>query len=133
LIVNGDTSPVQVGIVSFGAGCGDRDYPGIYSRVSEFGDFIAAALADSIHLFSFLFLFLNNNDNKIKQLIIVLASNVKMEVHVMTLLILTNVVVWMVGLEIFVKVPFFFQQINKINNKINISSQSIIKSWIHSY
>jgi len=45
-----DSSGVQVGIVSYGGGpggnsgpgrvCGDRDYPGIYARVSAFSSFI---------------------------------------------------------------------------------------------
>lgn len=31
---------LQVGIVSFGKGCGDKRYPGIYSRVSRFTKWI---------------------------------------------------------------------------------------------
>jgi len=51
-----DSKGVQVGIVSYGGGpkgfsgpgreCGDRDYPGIYARVSAFKDFIREHVDD---------------------------------------------------------------------------------------
>jgi len=51
-----DASGVQVGIVSYGGGpggnsgpgrmCGDKDYPGIYARVSAFADFVRANVHD---------------------------------------------------------------------------------------
>lgn len=48
---NGDSgSPIinqnkiQVGIVSDGEGCARSDYPGIYTRVSVFSDWIAASI-----------------------------------------------------------------------------------------
>lgn len=51
-----DGSGVQVGIVSYGGGpggnhgpgreCGDRDYPGIYARVSAFRDFVREHVHD---------------------------------------------------------------------------------------
>lgn len=36
LLCNG----VQTGVVSFGAGCGDRSYPGVYTSVSTFYEWI---------------------------------------------------------------------------------------------
>jgi secreted trypsin-like serine protease len=35
---------VQIGIVSWGKGCGLKDYPGVYTRVSAFGDWIRSTV-----------------------------------------------------------------------------------------
>lgn len=34
---------IQIGIISFGVGCADDGYPGVYSQVSQFTDFIECA------------------------------------------------------------------------------------------
>jgi len=45
LVVQGDSGPVQVGIVSFAAGCGDPRYPSVYTRLANgsIASFIRAA------------------------------------------------------------------------------------------
>jgi len=37
---------IQVGIVSFGEGCGDKTYPGVYTRISSVHEFIEQAILD---------------------------------------------------------------------------------------
>ncbi len=43
LIARTTEGPVQLGVVSFGQDCGDRDFPGVYTRVSHYGDFLERA------------------------------------------------------------------------------------------
>ena len=37
---NNDNDIVQTGITSFGLGCGNKKYPGVYARVDHFMDWI---------------------------------------------------------------------------------------------
>lgn len=49
---------ILVGITSYGAGCALADYPGVYTRVSYFNDWISCFLSDD-----------NNNASCIKHLV----------------------------------------------------------------
>lgn len=43
LVSRGSEGPVLVGIVSFGDDCGSATHPGVYAKVSEFGEFLKQA------------------------------------------------------------------------------------------
>ncbi len=47
-VAGGGSNFVQVGITSFGIGCADPDYPGVFTRVSEYVDWIEEKLRESI-------------------------------------------------------------------------------------
>lgn len=47
LVARSDKGPVQVGVVSFGDDCGSATHPGVYARVSSYGDFLAQALGNT--------------------------------------------------------------------------------------
>lgn len=47
LVVPSGASYAQVGIVSFGAGCGMPDVPGVYTRVSRYTDWIAGKIGST--------------------------------------------------------------------------------------
>lgn len=42
-IVNAQGTPIQVGIVSWGRGCGHRGFPGVYTRVAMHIEWIRSA------------------------------------------------------------------------------------------
>ena len=46
-LAGGEPTFVQVGISSFGIGCADPDFPGVYTRVSEYSDWIEENLRES--------------------------------------------------------------------------------------
>ena len=46
-LAGGESNFVQVGITSFGVGCADPDFPGVYTRVSEYVDWIEENLRES--------------------------------------------------------------------------------------
>ena len=47
-VAGGASNFVQVGITSFGIGCADPDFPGVYTRVSEYFDWIEKNLEETI-------------------------------------------------------------------------------------
>lgn len=48
-VIDDMENPVQTGITSFGAGCADPDFPGVYTRVSSFLDWIEENMAIRIY------------------------------------------------------------------------------------
>ena len=46
-LAGGESNFVQVGIASFGLGCADPDFPGVYTRVSEYTEWIEENLRES--------------------------------------------------------------------------------------
>ena len=49
LVCEFNNSWVQVGIVSWGIGCGRRGYPGVYTEVSFYKDWIIARVSKASH------------------------------------------------------------------------------------
>ena len=51
LICNSNGNPVLVGVVSWGKGCGEQQYPGVYTRVTPILDWIQEKM---VHIISIL-------------------------------------------------------------------------------
>ena len=53
LICNSNGNPVLVGVVSWGQGCGEQQYPGVYTRVTPILDWIQEKMVTSNNRKSF--------------------------------------------------------------------------------